>query len=56
MAKGAAVALRWVHELQPISNELVYLQGLNTVRHGIDPGNLRILSQVVGVLEIWKKF
>ena len=29
---------------------------MHTVLDGIDPGNLRVLSQVVGVLEIWKKF
>ena len=29
---------------------------MHTVLDGIDPENLRVLSQVVGVLEIWKKF
>ena len=27
---------------------------MHTVRDGIDPGNLRVLSQFVGVVEIWK--
>ena len=29
---------------------------MHTVRDGIDPGNLRVLSQLVGVPDIYKKF
>ena len=53
LARGAALAARWLHELQPISNHSVGL-GFHTLRGGIDPGNLRVRPRVVGVVEIWK--
>ena len=55
LAQGATLAARSLHEPQPISNHPVG-SGLHTLRGGIDPGNLHLRPQVVGVGEIWKDF
>ena len=48
LAGGATLAARWLNEPQPISNQLLGW-GFNTARGGIEPGDLRFRSQVVGV-------
>ena len=55
MARGATLAARWLHDLQPISNHPLGW-GFHTLRGGIDPGDLRFRLRVVGVVEIWKDF
>ena len=39
LARGAILAARWLHEPQPISNQLV-AWGFNTARGGAEPGDL----------------
>ena len=55
LARGATLTARWLHEHQPISNQLVG-RGLYTARGGIDPADLCFRSRVVGVVEIWMDF
>ena len=55
LSRGATLAARWLHELQPITNHPVGL-GFNTVRGGIDPGGLRFRARFVGVVAVWKDF
>ena len=55
LARGATLAAFWHHEPQPISNHPTGL-GFHTLRGGIDPGDLRLRLQVVGVVEVWKGF
>ena len=52
LSRGETLAARWFHEPQPIIN---HPAGLG-FPHGIDPGDLRFRSRVVGVVEIWKDF
>ena len=53
LARGATLDMRWLHEPQPISNQPV---GLDTVRGGVDPGDLRFRRRAVGVVDEWKDF
>ena len=55
LSREATLAARWLHEPQPISNQLVGW-GFYTVRGGIDPGDLCFRPQVVGVVEICRYF
>ena len=55
LARGETLAARWLHEPQPIRNQLV-AWGFYTARGGIDPGDRRFRPRVVGVVEIWKNF
>ena len=49
LAQGATLTARWLHEPQPISNQLV-----GCARGGIEPGDLRFRPRVVGVVDTWK--
>ena len=55
LSRGATLAARWLHEPQPISNQLVGWD-LYTARGGIDPGDLCFRPRIVGVVEIWRDF
>ena len=55
MSRGANLAAPWLHESQPISNQLVGW-GFYTAWGGIDPGDLCFRPRVVGVVEIWREF
>ena len=58
MIRGWALILpecRWLHELQPISDQPVGL-GFHTVRGGIDLGGHHFLARFVGVVNVWKDF
>ena len=55
LARGATLAARWLHEPQPISNQLIGWV-FNTARGGIEPGDLRFRPRVDGVVEIWRDF
>ena len=55
LARGETLAARWLHEPQPIRNQLV-AWGFYTARGGIDPGSLCFRPRVVGVVDIWKDF
>ena len=54
LARGATLALRWLHEPQPISTQWGW--GFHTLRGAIDPEDLIFRPRVVGVVEIWKDF
>ena len=55
LSREATLAARWLHEPQPISNQLVGW-GFYTVRGGIDPGDHRFRPQVVGIVKVLKDF
>ena len=55
MSRGATLAAGWLHEPQPISNQLVGW-GFYTAPGGIDPRDLCFRPRVVGVVEIWRNF
>ena len=46
LARGATLAARWLHEPQPVSNQLV-AWGFHTARGGVEPGDLYFRPQVV---------
>ena len=56
LSGGETLAACWLHEPQPISNHPVGLGFPHTQRGSVDPGDLRLRSRVVGVVEIWKDF
>ena len=53
MSRGATLAARWLHEHQPISNQIVGW-GFYTARGDIDPEDLRFCHRDIGVVEYGK--
>ena len=51
LGRGTTTAARWLHERQPISNQLVGW-GFYTAPGGIDPRDLCFRPRVVGVVEV----
>ena len=51
LARDAYLAARWLHESQPISNQLL-TWGFYTAQGVIDPGDLCCRPRVVGVAEV----
>ena len=49
LARVAPLATRWLHNPQPISNQLGWLG----VRGSIDPGDPRFRPQVIGLTRIY---
>ena len=53
LSRGATLAARWLHEHQPISNQIVGW-GFYTARGDIDPEDLRFCHRDIGVVEYGK--
>ena len=52
LSPEATLDARWLHGPQPISNQWGW--GFDTLRGGIDPGDLRFRPRLAGVVNVWK--